>query len=392
MRNGQAHLLSCLFLLIWATPGLDAAAPAVNRNERKKSPAASRPAPAFTLDLAAAIADPPTWGAGHAAQLVAMEQLAIQAEGPLERARAHLAIANWLLAVPTSHAATRWLVALADDKDLTLLANSAAAAREHIEEAKRDLRAASEPAGRSEFDADDRVSRLEAAIAVLEPFIALLVAAVPSGADVQARQAAWGRVARGLASVRESTNESLAASALLWQAFAWQMAGRTERARSGLPEPLTPPTKSAFDFMARLLRCRLLSDTGRYTAATTLTIQVRRQCATWFKSESSGGAAPRQRLAALVQCQIGKRWLQQLKATPTPASGGPLETALGELQATYFDDRSEDQPQVCFLEATIPIIVTPPGRPPGKASSAQTNPAPGDTPESTSRPAPGEVP
>lgn len=359
MRNGQSVLMSCLLLATCAAPDLRAAEPAKS-GDRKKPAAATKPVPAFTLDLAAAMADPPAWSAGHAAQLAAMEKIAADAEGSVETATAHLAIANWLLAVPTSHAATRWLVELADDKDLALLADSAKAAREHIEKAKKQLSAASQPGHPQEKDAQNRASKLDTVADSLEPFTALLAAAKIADSDERARQGTWTRVARGLSAVRESTDTSLAASALLWQAFAWQMAGRTERAKNGLPEPLTPPANPSYDFMARLLRCRLLGEAGQYTAATTLAIEVRQECANWFKGETTSGAIPRERLAALVQCQLAKRWQAHLKAATAPVSTGPLEAMLGQLQATYFDDRGEGRPQVYFINATIPVIIHPP--------------------------------
>ncbi|HOW73941.1 MAG TPA: hypothetical protein PKY77_25335 [Phycisphaerae bacterium] len=374
MRNGQGFILSSLLLVTWAAPGLGAAESAPASGERKTPPAATRPAPSFTLNLAAAMADPPTWGAGHAAQLAAMERLSEEVEPPLDRAAAHLAIANWLLAVPTSHAATRWLVGLADDEDLALLADSAASARRHVEKARKELEAVGKLTSRPEDGLNDRASRLATTAASLEPFATLLAAGRMTETDEKARQGAWGRVARGLAAARESTDEDLAAGALLWQAFAWQMAGRTERAKSGLPEPLTPPSKPGYDFLARLLRCRLLSDAGQFTAATTLTIEIRRQCSAWFKGDPSNAAAPPQRLAALVQCQIGKRWLQRLRTDPAPAATGPLETMLGELQAAYFDE-AEGRPRVYFLETTIPVTIHPPAQ---KAPATASQPLPAD--------------
>ena len=159
------------------------------------------------------------------------------------------------------------------------------------------------------------------------------------------------------------------------------MAGRSERAKSGLPEPLTPPAKAGYDYMARLLRCRLLGEAGQDAAATTLVIEVRQECAKWFKSEASGSAAARERLAALVQCRLARQWQEKLKTTTAPATA-PLDVMLGQLQAGYFADKGVGHPQVYFLDATIPVIVDPPA--PKASAPAEQKPAATTAPGSTS--------
>ena len=123
---------------------------------------------------------------------------------------------------------------------------------------------------------------------------------------------------------------------MLWQSFAWECAGRRERATVSLPSALVRPAQPDFDFLSRLLRCRLVAEDGLHTAAFALAIRVRGSCDQWFAKEPPEQLAARRRLAAVVQYRIGRPWLEQLRKSSSQAAAD-LEAMLGGLHDVLYD-------------------------------------------------------
>lgn len=370
-------------------------------------PVDTRPTTRFSLDFAALWAEVPDRAKTREAQSQELDLVVQAAEGPLDQAAAHLALANWLLAIPTARPATKWILGMATDTDLKQMADSASTAQHHLQEARLLLKRvpttapapASQAAGypgpaasRPPAVADgatpavpgaagntgDRLRRkLEAAADHLEPFQVMLATANVAR-DANALKAACRQAARGLASVREAANDELAACALMWQAFAWNLAGREGRSTVSLPESTVKPENPDYDFICRLFRCLILVDNRQYPIGLAMTIRIRSNCSEWFPRETKEQIQARERLAALVQCHIGQLWMTKLRETNFPANADRLEVQLVQVQSTVF---GEVKPpiEIYALPQAVPILVEPPKVSP-KAAATQTAPSPSTKP------------
>jgi hypothetical protein len=324
-------------------------------------------APAGELNLSACLADPPEFAKQLEAELAELDKAVDGAGTPLDQATAHLATTNWLIAVPTARPAIRWLVGLDQPTDLQTISARADQARHHIEKA----RAALKSAGDLKDAARRKAADLRLAADSLEPFVNLFGAAAP-GADTAKRRSAFSEAALSLAIGRESDKPDLSACALLWQSFAWECAGRRERATVSLPSALVRPTQPDFDFFSRLLKCRLAAEDGLHTSAFALATRVRGSCDLWFSKEPPEQVAARRRLAAVVQYRIGRAWLEQLRKANSQAAATDLDAMLTSLRDVLYD---KGRPGPAYVpENIVPILVKPPsvsaGAPPTTSASS----------------------
>ncbi|GMU24751.1 MAG: hypothetical protein AMXMBFR13_48230 [Phycisphaerae bacterium] len=306
--------------------------------------------------------------------------------GPLDKATAHLALANWLLSGPVARPATHLLIGVDEPSDRQLIIDMARAARSHIAEARQLLDDENRSGGNGE-----RIERrrLVSAADTLEAF-ALLFAAVDANGDAEARHDAWSDAALELSEVRESANTVLASAANLWQTLAWEFAGRRERALAALPDALARPEHRQYDFMKRLLRCRLLGDDGQFMAAQTLAIRIRAMCAEWFDDRSEVRA--REQLVTLLALRNGRLWVDKLRAGSRPSDSELLQPMLDRLAGKLTAGDAEVTP-IYHLEQAIPILVQPPAIP-ASGTPATTEPSerPATEPESTiEEPAPSDA-
>jgi len=333
--------------------------------------AETAPAPAGEVDLARCLADPPEWSGRLDSELAKLNKAVESAATPVEQATAHLAAANWLVGVPTSRAAVRWLAGMERPQDLTLLASRADQAAEHLDRGRAALKSVGQTTG---ADAA-RISELKLAAESLEPFIKLFAAADGEETDTE-RRSAFSEAALGLAMARESENPDLSACALLWQSFAWECAGRRERAMLSLPGALTQPVQPSFDFLSRLLRCRLVAEDERYAAAFALVSRVRASCDQWFPKEPPDQLAARRRLVAVVQYEIGRSWLKQLTGRDSKTAADEVAGLLAGLRDVLYD---RDTPGPIYVpENIVPILVEPPvvsaSQPTSRPARASTMP------------------
>ncbi|HPD30913.1 MAG TPA: hypothetical protein PLL20_13020 [Phycisphaerae bacterium] len=347
-------------------------------------------APTGDANLARCMADPPGWVARLDSELAAINKLIESAVEPVDQAAAHLAAANWLVGVANSRAAVRWLTGMQRPEDLGVLASRADQARKHLDKARDALKSVTQA---RPLEAT-RISELKLAAESLEPFIKLFAAA--GGDETEAkRKSAFSEAALGLAMARESENPDLSACALLWQSFAWECAGRRDRAMLSLPSALAAPEQPAFDFLSRLLRCRLVAEDERHAAAFALALRVRASCNQWFPKEPPDQLAARARLAALVQYQIGRSWLNQLANPDTKTAADDVKEMLAALRDVLYD---RDAPGPIFVpESIIPILVELPNPPvsqpasyPAGFSTIQDTTMPETTPAPTTAPPAGE--
>jgi len=269
MRRGTRVLVACAvgLMLAWAPMA----------GVRAQSPSLGDSGEASTFVPAERLADPAGRADELAVQRRELEAVSAQAAAGLERAQAQLALANWILAVPTACAATRSLLGLELPSDAKTLADAGQEAQRLIEQVREAMEVAKSEsdavsAGPDGEEAATARRRLETALENLEPLAALFATAAE--ADEDGGRAMWSRAARGLAVLREAADAELASCAMLWQAYAWLEAGRQDRARALLPRPLRQPDTTAYGFMSRLLGCRMLGDEGQYTAASALAMRV----------------------------------------------------------------------------------------------------------------------
>lgn len=330
-------------------------------------------APAGEIDVSACLADPPGLAAQLEVRLAELNRAVEAADTPLDRATAHLAVANWLLGVPTARPAVRWLLGSDRGDDLRSIAARAGQAREHIEKARAALKSASDQrsglgqtsAGDPKGAAGRKVAELKLAADSLEPFVKLFAAADP-GLDAARRKSAFAEAALGMAIARESDKPEQSACALLWQSFAWECAGRRERAMVSLPAGLVKPEQPDFDYLSRLLRCRLVAEDGRHPSAFALAMRIRALGDQWFAGESPERLAARRRLAAVVQYQIGRAWLGELRQSKSQAAAADLEAMLAGLRDVLYD--KNEPGLIRFPDRVVPILLHPP-------SAAATGPA-----------------
>ncbi|MEP0844715.1 MAG: hypothetical protein HRF43_18610 [Phycisphaerae bacterium] len=343
-------------------------------------PGRAEPA-ALTVDVNKLLAAPPEASERQRAESHELNVALDNAVEPLDRAVAHLAIANWHLAVPPARPATRWVLGLHEPADAKMISASAEKALEHLAEAGKLLK--DQPAEAARGSERTRLRRLSTHLKTLRAF-ADLFAAAGSRAGEKTAPESWSQMALALSEARESENVQVASAAILWQAMAWEQAGRRERALATLPEALAKPD-SSFDFLSRLLRCRLLSDAGQHGAALALAVRIAADTRDWFPQEDKPDLAARNRLVGLLQLKIGQGWAAALKLGTRPSDaellGGVLEAVRKDLSA---DGRNSAE--VYVLERAVPILVPRPAVAEPGRNPSDTRSAPGEPPTS----APGE--
>jgi len=109
------------------------------------------------------------------------------AKPPLDEAQARLAMANWLLAVPTAQPATRWLLDMESPEDLQNIAETSREAAEQLTKARAIL--ADLPDSQSNLD-QQRQRDLTTSAETLDAFAAIFQRA-ESGTQSEADQEKW---------------------------------------------------------------------------------------------------------------------------------------------------------------------------------------------------------
>jgi hypothetical protein len=370
MQSHSFRFTSVVFPLVWASTALAQGGfeppPDVKLTTR------------YSLDVAALWAEVPDNAAAFDKERRELEGAIDAARTPLDRAAARLALANWILAVPTAKPATKWLLNMAGDKDRKALASAAADAEKLIKEArllykKPPTTTTSAPTTRK-FDEMAGLSpaerKLETVANQLTPFVGVMATAAGSP-NMSKEKAERSVAARALAPLREVDNPELAASALMWQAFIWNLAGRDGRSTVSLPSATVPPEQPSYDFISRMIRLQILTDNDQFAAALAMAAKVRANCDEWFSKESPEKVRSRERLAALVQCSVGNQWMLALRRDGFPSNADRLEYQLIQLQDTVF--KGLKSPIAIYtLERSIPILVQP--HKAGGESSAKTEP------------------
>jgi hypothetical protein len=308
-----------------------------------------------------------------------VSQLPVAEGAPEVQATTYLAWANRLLAIPTGRAATRWLIGIDAEGDQELLSQCGQASQEYVERAKASLKSADDLPRREK-------RKLQNVAFTLEAFAGLFRAADPAVIEGSAAST-YRRSGRTLAVVGEDVDPVVASCAQMWQAFAWQLAGRRERAMASLPGALQKPNQLPYDFLSRLLRCRIVLEADQPVTATALTVRIRVSCDRWFSSDKVARSAAR--LAALLQMRATQAWLKAL-GDSDPEASDRLRAILADVQAELFPPNAVSD--VYFLEEAVPILIAEP-KPPTTQPTTTTATAPaGDASRPTPHSAPGASP
>lgn len=268
---------------------------------------------------------------------------------PLERAHAHLALANWWVSTAPARPATRWLVSMEDASDRQALVDAATQARQHLEQVRALLK---EDAEARPDEAKDRRRRLKSAADTIQPFAEIFHNADRTG-DTEADREAWHKASRGLAVARESEDKQVAAAALLWQAFAFNKSGRRDRALEALPEALAKPEHLPYSFMSRVLRCRLMAEAGQTSAAVFLLSRMDAELKKWMTGQNRNRA---RRLVGLVQYEIVTNWMSELKSATQPFAPDQFDSLLGDIEASFTQVKN---PQVYYMPTAVPPDIAP---------------------------------
>lgn len=305
-----------------------------------------------------------------------LQQAVAHAHG-LELAQARLALANWQLAVPAAQASTLWVAGLADDEQLDFLARWGDEAGRQVEQALAQLRELK----RADLDKESWRHRrqLMSAARTLRAYAAL-PAALRLRDNDEAFAEACHDSALGLAVARESADEQLAAAAKLWQSFALELAGRRERVLRTLDDVLKTPAVLPYDFMGRLLRCRIVVAEGNYAAGLALYLRMYELSGAWFRlHEEEKQVDSAHRLILSAAMNAGRQWSLH---TSDSALAEDIEELNGKLQRLM--NEPSNAIAMYRMEFALPIIVEPITM---DRSIAQTAPAS----EPASRPVTGNV-
>jgi hypothetical protein len=287
---------------------------------------------------------------------------------PLDKAHAHLAAANLWLTVPAGPAATACLLGVATDLEISQLHHAGTKASEHIAAARALLASDTQPDGPDGSDGPDgdafsadaaRAGELLRITDELAPF-AELMATFGIDERQDSPTEAWAVAARGLATVREAPDTDLAASARLWQAFAWAKAGRLDRAKIVLPAATVPPETHPYDFVSRLLRCRILADEGHFIAASTLLTQVQAACPNWFREHDLQTIQGHQSLALFLQCHTQATMLAQGRRESWQPEAIVRIAHLQEGTQARLADMVSAASDTLRSHPTVPIRIEPP--------------------------------
>ena len=345
-----------LFASLASTSGVHASATSQSATSQEVAvylPVASESA-AFLSDPALGLADPADDQSELCRTRELLEEWLHRQREPLDEAEAHLALANWLLATSPGRATTRWLMGLHVGADLEVIAVSAHKARMHLDQARVVLQSEAVKKLKGE---DKRCRReLKRVEGLLRPF-ADFFAAVETPTDSETGRSGWAEAALRLSVSRETEDAEMAACALLWQSFAWELAGRRDRALASLPDVLQVPKQLPYDFFCRLLRCRILADAGQHTAALVLMTKMVDVARHWFRHASPESLNAYVRLVAVVQYQIGQAWIERFDTPGQITHLEAIRAMLNRVKAELLGEGDEEPVEVYFLERAIPLLV-----------------------------------
>lgn len=168
-------------------------------------------------------------------------------------------------------------------------------------------------------------------------------------------QGGMDQAALNLSFYLEDDRPDVAAAALLWQAWLHDRSGKRDRALRILPPALTAPREGGetFDYFARLLRCRLLSDRGSYATSWALLLTLEERARDWFTTPPVQADAARSSLR--VKLAICDAWAVGGSESERARTKTWCESAGRRLYDEHFADSSSAT--LLRLASAIPLLV-----------------------------------
>jgi hypothetical protein len=341
-------------LWVW-TATLAVACVSVAVEDPATSAPASQPAPAAESTATGGwVLSPSAYPKGVERETDHLALIRVQREALLARAATateapqvvefNLAAANLILAQELEPFASRALLGLGQPEDAPAARATLGAARACLASAAGALE------GWTDGDPKD-VTPYRDWHETLDAFATALETVWPAEGNAAAPAERRGTVA--LAALLEHDRRDVAAAALLWQAVLYRLTDRADRALELLPRATDRVERAAaaYDFQARLLRCRLLADRGDRAAACALLLQVEERVPDWFRDDEARAEALNG--VTLVRTQILEQWRAALDPTGAAAERAWCDRALARIRQTRGEAAPAPVPR---LGQTIPLL------------------------------------
>ncbi len=172
---------------------------------------------------------------------------------------------------------------------------------------------AAEALGRTGDDADETVtSEMKDRIGLLRAF-GRLFAAMGRDATTGASKKTILSACGGLSVYLDDENPGVVASAKLWMAAGYRMAGRPERTLQVIRLNLATPANARIDLLSRLERYRALGDQGEYAAALALCLRIEHRLESWFDDEATRQLAAES--VRFARVELHRAWAAKLRKT-----------------------------------------------------------------------------
>jgi len=287
------------------------------------------------------------WLARHSIQL---QEAAAKTENPRRKIEVGLIALNFVLATECEPAMSRFINGIEREDDAHLVAKLTQQSAANIESLRK---AVVNYKALDDHDAE-AVEKFNVSIDTLAAFSDVLHAIVNpdhSSESVDARRLAG----IGLAEYLEDERPAVAVTALLWQSVLYGREGRIDRALRSLPKVTESLHQAviAFDFFARLLRCRYVKSRGSYATGWALLLTLEERARDWFPSGPERDEAIRS--AVFEKISICQSWPDAATNNERERVQSWCDTTSAELRSEHFG--STPQPTLLRLPWAAPIVV-----------------------------------
>ncbi len=306
------------------------------------------------------------------------EAAAAESEDPRKRIELKLIAVNSVLATQCEPAMSRFINGIDREDDRRLVARLTQQSAAKIESLRKAILAYEDL---DDHDAE-AVEQFNTSIDTLSAFSDALNAIV-SPSDGSESVAPRRQAAIKLAEYLEDERPTVAITAMLWQSVLYGREGRIDRAMRSLPKVTESLHQAAiaFDFFARLLRCRFVKNRGAHATAWALLLTLEERARDWFPSGRERDEAVRS--AVLEKISICDSWPGAANENERNKIQSWCNATTAELRSEYFGD--VEQPTLLRLPWAAPIVVdmVDPEEPSSEASDQDNT----ITAPSTSQPA-----
>jgi len=266
------------------------------------------------------------------------------------RAKLLLAQANYILAYDVEPACTYKLLQLQDQPELDIQPQQLQAA---FDRADRAIHQATEIINKIPEPDDDHENQISMrkSLDILQAFAR--AQRVYLLQDIENTQSEVRRAASGLSALVEMDHPKIASAATFWQSCIRNRESDHKAVLSRLEYALARVQKSTmpYSFFARLLRCRILADQGKYPLSLSLLLQMEEHSREWFFNATQFDHVYRS--IALTRIQILRAWHEKLSEKSHTEERQWCLEQIQQLLESRFDS---DKPIVVRLWPAIPIV------------------------------------